>query len=233
MAELKLPFSFTPGQTVPADQVQVNFDTLRQLVQDLNDKVEAFDDLVVSGTFENTGKLTTNASNVVTIPGTITNTDKFLTDADGNVNQPAQPAFLASLSLSQNNKTGFATVYTVICDSEVYDNANNYDSSTGIFTAPKTGQYLLITKIRVAGLAATDFCTASIVTSNRTFASADYLLGAGGQTGGDLTVVANADMEINDTAKITIFVSGEVGESVDILGSSLELITYFTGTLIN
>src|SRR3990167_4841871 len=43
----------------------------------------------------------------------------------GAINYPSQPAFFAHLSSSVGNVTGDATVYTVLCDDVIYDQASN------------------------------------------------------------------------------------------------------------
>lgn len=53
-------------------------------------------------------------------------------------------AFSAYLSAStSNDKTGDGTVYTVICDTEIFDKGSNYNNATGVFTAPVPGLYFL------------------------------------------------------------------------------------------
>ncbi len=59
-----------------------------------------------------------------------------------NSGTPApQVAFGAYKSVDSNNVTGDGTFYQVICDVELYDLDNNYDNTTGVFTAPTDGTY--------------------------------------------------------------------------------------------
>ncbi len=60
---------------------------------------------------------------------------------DGEVQMPKQPSFLAILSTVTNNVTGDGTLFTIIADSVSFDKGNNYDNTTGDFTAPITGNY--------------------------------------------------------------------------------------------
>lgn len=55
---------------------------------------------------------------------------------------PLQPAFEAILSATVPNVTGDGTSYTVIFDTEVYDQTGAYNPATGIFTAQESGCYL-------------------------------------------------------------------------------------------
>ena len=55
---------------------------------------------------------------------------------------PLQPAFQAGLSVAQNSVTGDGTYYTVQFPVVIYDTQGNFNSGTGVFTAPATGIYL-------------------------------------------------------------------------------------------
>lgn len=60
--------------------------------------------------------------------------------------------FSAYLSSTQSNVTGDGTVYTVLFDTVVVDTASSYNSGTGVFTAPYTGNYLFNASINLDGL---------------------------------------------------------------------------------
>jgi hypothetical protein len=69
----------------------------------------------------------------------------FTVDSNGfvSINAAATPAFFAYVSTSVNNATGDGTNYGIICDTVLHDNLGNYNSGTGLFTAPRTGFYML------------------------------------------------------------------------------------------
>ncbi len=80
-------------------------------------------------------------------------------DAGGN-----SPSFMAELSSSQTLST--ATETKIIFDSEIYDTDNAYNTSTGIFTAPSAGKYLIVFGVRRGGFTSARFfaelrCTSS------------------------------------------------------------------------
>ncbi|MDD5356150.1 MAG: hypothetical protein PHY56_06420 [Candidatus Omnitrophica bacterium] len=65
---------------------------------------------------------------------------------EGSITAPNQPTFLAYKSYNTDDISTSSSIYpkytTVIFDSEVYDEGNNYNNSNGFFTAPITGKYL-------------------------------------------------------------------------------------------
>ena len=83
---------------------------------------------------------------------------EFSVDSNGFVTltgvTATKPAFAATLTSQQANVTGDNTAYTVIFDTELYDNLSNYNTGTGVFTAPVAGVYQFNTAISVYNLGA-------------------------------------------------------------------------------
>lgn len=146
----------------------------------------------------------------------------------------SRPAFLVYVSSTLANVTGDSTSYTVLFDTTVKDIGTNYAAGTGKFTAPIAGQYAL-----AAGLMLDDIAIAhtdayiSIVTSNRTYRPMRLnpfpIIGGGGFLGMQ-AVVNCADMDVGDTAHVTILVDGGT-KVVDVVGSAT-LWSYFSGHLL-
>ena len=74
--------------------------------------------------------------------------------AAGERTMPLQPAFVAYNDAIILNITGNGTPYTVLYDTEVVDQNGDYDDTTGVFTAPITGFYLLSASLILRGIAA-------------------------------------------------------------------------------
>jgi len=87
----------------------------------------------------------TPASEVLTISGgtnvTTSGTGSTITiNASG---EAAACAFRAYLSASAMDVTGNGTRYDIICNVEQFDVGSDYNATTGVFTAPSDGKYVL------------------------------------------------------------------------------------------
>lgn len=128
---------------------------------------------------------------------------------------------------AQNNISQGSPV-TVIFGTERFDIGNNFASNT--FTAPITDKYLLSFVLLLANIdIVAAYYVCSIKTSNKTYAAFKF---DPGEFSGDVpfwhvsgSVIA--DMDINDTAYITIQQNGGAGGQTDILTESI-----FSGALI-
>lgn len=156
-------------------------------------------------------------------------------DSTGRNNNTVQPAFLAYLSATVTNVTGDGTFYTVLWNSEVFDQNSNFDTGTGIFTAPITGKYQL-----QIGIWLQDLTTAhtdgifGIVTSNRNYLSMTGNFGAIKAVSNQwaFTMSAFADMDAGDTSTTTVQVSNGT-KVVDILsGLANDPRSWFMGNLV-
>ena len=158
--------------------------------------------------------------------------DTFVITSAGEITEPLQPAFLAYNSATDTNATGNAVTYTVICDSEVYDQNSDYNNGTGIFTAPVTGRYAFNSTIRLSSIGASNTTAQfALVASNRTMVG-QFNKGGGLQNaGGELSysVSTYVDMDAADTARIQITVVGGT-QTVGVVGDSVPN-TWFSGYL--
>lgn len=152
----------------------------------------------------------------------------------GPVTNTGQPSFLAYASANVLNLTGNGATATVIFDTEVFDQANNYNTATGVFTATTDGKYQFNVTLNFTGNTATGF-NMRLVTSNRTYRGVVYRPSNVCSAGGDCQISMSflADMEAGDTASVTINATGMAGNTAGYYGGATPEFTVFSGFLAN
>tara|TARA_R110000803_G_scaffold25416_1_gene60753 strand:+ start:6772 stop:7464 length:693 start_codon:yes stop_codon:yes gene_type:complete len=154
----------------------------------------------------------------------------FILDAAGQITYPYQPCFSAYRSSYQYN---IADNGTIIFNAEAFDVGSDFNTTTGTFTAPVTGKYLLTYSVDVSSLdSAASYYWLKLLTSNRNyyapFIPTSLLLSSDGRMTFQNTVVA--DMDASDTAYITLDRSGGVTQA-DIVGGASQY-SWFHGYLL-
>jgi hypothetical protein len=128
----------------------------------------------------------------------------MLIDSSGAMTKPLQPAFLA-IGSGSNQSLSVHGYTTIDYNTEVYDQNADFASNT-TFTAPVAGRYLLIFNVCLATFAG-DYCTITLVTSNRSYNSQNGTdVDGNGQKSIKMSIIA--DMDASDTASTTIYVGG-------------------------
>ena len=143
-------------------------------------------------------------------------------DSAGAVTIPSQPAFLA---WSNANATIANNTWTDIqFATERFDTGSDFNSATGIFTAPVTGKYQINYNVRIDGIAASvAHASVQIYTSNQDYAyqtiitptAYDSILNYHSFNGSLLV-----DMDANDTAKLRALINGSTGDYGGWLGTT-------------
>ena len=116
-------------------------------------------------------------------------------DAGGNT-----PAFLAELSSAQS--IADATEVKIIFNSEVFDTDNAYNTSTGTFTAPEDGKYLITYGLRGGGFTSARFFAELRCTSS----TPNNLVAENANSGIHNSI--NASIIINMSSGDTAFING-------------------------
>ncbi len=145
--------------------------------------------------------------------------------------------FGAYLSATATDVTGDGTFYTVIFDTEIYDDANNYNNATGVFTAPVAGIYNLSSKLSLQDISDQTLCQFQILTTG-TYANAFATWGVSPVNVKRSDNVMTCDislsirMDAGDTAKMEIGLGGgSNSKTVDVIG--LNGASYFSGFLVH
>lgn len=142
------------------------------------------------------------------------------------------PAFCARVTATIPNVTGNGTAYVIVFNA-AEQNGSNFNTSTGVFTAPVTGWYTFSVSVNMEGLSTATGQFILLVTSNRSYrinaVHPNNCDTAGGDLclGGTLTVF----MDAADTASISVTVSGLAGDTADVSGNSGTSLTTFSGIL--
>ena len=158
-------------------------------------------------------------------------TDTFIMTDAGERTLPLTPAFLGWMNVANPSQTGngaTSTMGTVVATLEVFDQGGDYVTS-GTFTAPITGRYLMHTSSRWStGLVAATNIVHSLVTSNRTYMCSMGRVASDKALGRTYSVLA--DFDVGDTAVTTSVITGETGniDGTSAGGSG----TYMAGHLV-
>ena len=127
-------------------------------------------------------------------------------EAPSQLTMPNQPAFHAGLNGSAYENITHSTDLTVVFDVERFDQGGDYNTSTGIFTAPVTGRYCLLCNLygRSVDTGAT-YYQIKLETSNRTYVT--IIEPKFSSDVGYLSLRTPpllADMDASDTAKVVV-----------------------------
>ena len=163
--------------------------------------------------------------------------------ATGAILTPAQPGFFAYLANSYVNVVGANTTYKVPFNSELFDRANNFDTTTSTFTAPVTGFYRFSAQAVISGLSASisnsSACIGRLVTTSNTY-SFMYLtpardlddnilsFGAFETVAGSVLV----SMTAGDTAYFAVTTAGSTGDYAAVRGNASSFYTWLSGELV-
>lgn len=151
------------------------------------------------------------------------------------------PAFGAYVSADIPNVTGNGTAFVVPFDTEIFDNLNNYNNATGVFTAPQTGRYHFSTMVQNDNISTQ---TNATIRFNVVGTSANVYGGSGGNpanvgNGGfySQTLSLTIFMTAGDTCTVASGIGGGPGTlTVGVNGAAAPaspIISYFSGYLVH
>jgi len=161
---------------------------------------------------------------------TLGTTSHMTFDSTGAILKPLQPAFLARKS-SDTQNISTATGVTVVFDTETFDQNGDFNTSTGVFTAPVTGRYQLNAKVYLQEIPTnTAYLYAQLNTSNNAaFEIIDPAAFDQDMTYYTLNINILADMDASDTASVLVYQQG--GNAQTDIDGGTENNTSFSGFL--
>ncbi len=147
-------------------------------------------------------------------------TEHLRVSSTGTVTIPQQPCFLACLSANASNVTGSGTQYSTAGKTftEIYDIGSNF--SSGTFTAPVTGKYILYGSFYFANTNTNNNQTiVYMTTSNRSYNSHRSHGHNIYPYQGNFTASVVADMDASDTFHMTVNMYGHSSDTVHVYGT--------------
>lgn len=160
--------------------------------------------------------------------------DTFKMTSAGERTLPLNPCFLVFKNNDSLNVTGDGTVWTVVWDTEIYDQGNDFASNT--FTAPVTGMYFFSVSVDPTGLSSDNTSWyVQLVTTGATYRG--YLRNPWAYKYVNTTLCkldVIAPMTATDTAYVQLMIGGSAKDA-DIQGNAGTggpMVNYFSGSLI-
>lgn len=169
---------------------------------------------------------------VIAASSTLGTTNVLSASTGGQINLPLQSSFLAALTTTVNDVTGDSTVYTIIFDTEIFDQNNDFNLATSTFTAPVTGRYTQSVSALLTGGTAITSARIQVVTSNASYMNTLPLTPSVTTSCSGLVSILT-DMDAGDTCTYTVTTADGGGKVDDITGNASGSYRTYASAVLN
>lgn len=169
--------------------------------------------------------------------------NRFTISTDGAINMPTQPCFsMVVTAASAGGVTGNGAAYPIgdttygvnpTAYTPIYQSAAGIVNASGAFVAPIAGRYLFTAGVKLSATATATGVKLQIVTTVRTIEGLENSCAAsssGFYSANTSGIVVLAALQ---TAFVSVTAIGQAADNCVVEGDGVNLLTYFTGTLLN
>lgn len=190
---------------------------------------------VYDGTSTFFGRTLTGTTNQIAVSNGTGISDNPTIALDTKVVISTQPCMAAYLSSTQNNKTGNGTFYTLIYDTVIFDQNSNYNSVTGVFTAPVTGKYWFSTQAKFSNVGSSTWLFELYLQRSDGLqwrGSSEGPVNSASTTGRFVEINSIVPMTSGQTFTTFVIVTGQGADTVGVAGGATNPVTWLTCKLL-
>lgn len=131
------------------------------------------------------------------------------------------PIFVAYATTNQTGVTGAGTFYQVHFDATDRNDSSAFDTSTFLFTAPKSGAYLFVCNMALSNLVAANLFQATFLLNGSVQNGNPYVkpFAISNSTQYNVVMTQIILMSTSDTMQVNVAGSGNGTDNIDILGN--------------
>lgn len=175
----------------------------------------------------------TQSNGIVTYNGTsLVNYAGPQLSSGGILTNTTQPAFSAYLTTSITNSTGDGTIYVIVFDTSSLNVGTSFSASTGLFTAPVTGNYMFSYGTYIGTSSTfTEVDTYLHINSSNLYKRIDPLITT---TTSDQVFSVIIPLSASDTVGVAISASTAAStKNTTLNGSATNRLNFFSGYLVS
>ena len=172
-----------------------------------------------------------------------TTANRLTISTDGAINMPTQPCFsMVVFAASGGGVTGMGTAYPIgdttyptnpTAYTAIYQSAAGIVNASGEFVAPIAGRYLFTAGVKLSATATATGVKLQIVTTPRTIEGLENSCAASSSGFYSANTSGIVVLTASQTAFVTVTAIGQAANNCVVEGDGANLLTYFTGTLLN